>query len=367
MYFLYRLISKNRPYLAVLLIFCSVLYTSAQKSVLVFYNVENLFDPEDDPKTYDEAYTPKGNNHWDAEALHQKLDQLATVLSKIHFKDTHAFPTLIGLAEVENYNVVQRLAQHPKLQEGLYEVIHADSRDGRGIDVALLYNREHFSPLETQQYPLALRNPETNTKYYSRDVLVVQGILFGEEVFITVNHWPSRRGGRQKSNPLRLSAAQQQLQILDSIYRLQPQAKIVVMGDFNDNPIDESLQALQLPQTYLENFVPLHNSMEQLFVQGAGSLAHNDRWFLFDQLLWSPFWGSSKKGLHVETTAIFHPKWLYTPKGRYKGYPYRTARTGPYLNGYSDHFPVYAILRELKEINFPMLWGLLIFGFDALG
>ncbi len=349
MCFLYRLISANRLCFGVLLFCCSALYTSAQKSVLVFYNVENLFDPEDDPKTFDEAYTPKGYHHWDAGVLHQKLDQLAAVLSKIHFKDTHAFPALIGLAEVENYTVVQRLAQHPKLQGGHYEVIHFDSRDGRGIDVALLYNRQHFNPLETQHYPLALRHPETNTKYYSRDVLVVQGILFGEEVFITVNHWPSRRGGEQKSKPLRLAAAQQQLQILDSIYRIQPQAKIVVMGDFNDNPNDKSLQQLQRPQAYFEHFVPLHNSMQQLFAQGAGSLAHNDRWFLFDQMLWSPFWISSQEGLHVETVAIFHPKWLYTPQGRYKGYPYRTVRRGPYLNGYSDHFPVYAILNIERD------------------
>jgi hypothetical protein len=116
------------------------------------------------------------------------------------------------------------------------------------------------------------------------------------------------------------------------------------MGDFNDNPNDKSLQQLQRPQAYFEHFVPLHNSMQQLFAQGAGSLAHKDRWFLFDQMLWSLFWISSQEGLHVETVAIFHPKWLYTPQGRYKGYPYRTVRRGPYLNVYSDHFPVYAIL-----------------------
>lgn len=318
---------------------------SAQQPTVVFYNVENLFDTKDDPFTFDEAYTPEGDERWDEKILNQKMDQIASVLSKIRTKKTTPFPVLIGLAEVENYSVVQRLAQHPKLLDGAFEVLHFDSRDARGIDVALLYSTHHFIPLETQHIPLALHRSEGAQKYYSRDVLVVQGVLMGEEIFVTVNHWPSRRGGLEKSNPLRLAAAQQQLKILDSIYRLQPKAKILVMGDFNDNPNNQSLQLLENAQSRYPNYLPLQNSMRPLFNQGGGSLAHNDRWFLFDQMLWSPFWFSNTTGLAVESVHIFHPKWLYTPRGKYRGYPYRTTRKGKYLFGFSDHFPVYAVLK----------------------
>ena len=332
---------------------CSFFWLQSQEHELIgigFYNVENAFDAEDNPKTFDDDYTPQGRLSWTTARYHQKIDTIGSVIAGIGKENNIRGVSLLGLCEVENAKVIERLIHGQALLPFGYDYIHYDSPDRRGIDVALLYRKQHFLPVNTTRYRLRLRN-QKQYAIPTRDQLVVNGMLLGEEVVVLVNHWPSRRGGQQRSAPLRRAAARLQLHILDSIFAVDREAKIIVMGDFNDNPSDKSLQLLtQAPSGY-ENLQPLRNPMLPMEKKGLGSLAHRDQWFLFDQLLLSNSWWSSN-GFFFVGTRIHNPKRLQTPSGRYFGYPYRTQHQGAKLQGYSDHFPVYGIFaRNRKEIN----------------
>ena len=305
-----------------------------------FYNVENLFDAEDDALTFDDDYTPKGRQRWTSRHVEQKINQLAQVIAAMAQHTSSGFPVLLGLAEAENYLLLEQLTAHPLLRNAAYAIIHFDSPDPRGIDVALLYQPDYFLPTQIKKYPLFLKNPKTQNRLYTRDQLLVSGLLAGEQITVSVNHWPSRRGGQATSAPLRMTAARLQQRLMDSLYRTDPQAKIVVMGDFNDNPDDQSLLLLQTHATDKETFRPLTNPFLEKHKKGMGSLAFRDRWFLFDQVLISPAWMPPNGGLRFKKARIFNPHWLYTPSGRYKNYPYRTQKRGRFLRGYSDHFPV---------------------------
>jgi len=184
---------------------------------------------------------------------------------------------------------------------------------------------------------------------YTRDQLLVSELLAGKQITVSVNHWPSRRGGQATSTPLRMTAARLQQRLIDSLYRIDPQAKIVVMGDFNDNPNDQSLLLLQTHATDKETFRPLTNPFLGKHKKGMRSLAFRDRWFLFDQVLISPAWMPPNGGLQFKKARIFNPHWLYTPSGRYKNYPYRTQKRGRFLRGFSDHFPVLLQVEKPKN------------------
>lgn len=302
---------------------------------LAFYNVENLFDPTNDPKHFDEEYTPEGRKQWTQNILDQKIHQIATVIAQIGRDETKAMPLFIGLAEVENDKVIAQLSRHPLLQEQGYRVAHRESRDLRGIDVALLYKATVFDLKDIKKYPLTWQNETNRRNYYSRDILVVGGYIRQHKVNLLLNHWPSRRGGIKRSKPLRHLAAKLHSRIVDSLYKTAPETFIISMGDYNDNPSDTSLKEIES--------TGLFNPMKNLHKQGKGSLAYRDRWFLFDQMLFSKQWKNSSDLFWI-TSKIFSTPELYTPKGRYKGYPYRTALRGEHLEGYSDHLPVYSII-----------------------
>ena len=314
---------------------------------IAFYNVENLFDPENNPNTFDDDYTPEGRHRWTPVLLHQKINQLAKVIVAVGKQQTRNAPIIIGLAEVENRNVLELLIVHPKLRPFDYGIVHYDSPDARGIDVALLYQKEQFTLDDSKRYGLELINPKTQLKKTTRDQLVVGGYLAGEHLYLLVNHWPSRRGGEKRSEAGRVAAAYLQRRIIDSLQRLETTVKIIAMGDFNDNPINKSIQLLVKPDQkgYFKYFIPLFNPMENLFQNGLGSLAYNDRWFLFDQILISKTLKQGT-GLRGIKASIFNPIGLQTPEGRYKGYPFRNQIKGKKLVGYSDHFPVYLLIAK---------------------
>ena len=213
----------------------------------------------------------------------------------------------------------------------------------RGIDVALLYRKSLFLLESTKKYKLFLTDPKTQHRRTTRDQLVVSGFWHEVEFTISVNHWPSRRGGQKRSEASRNAAAQLQQKILDSIQRKNPSAYLISMGDYNDNPNDESVSLLTQKSNYRPHYEPLFNPMRKLFQNGIGSLAHRDRWHLFDQILLSQNW-KSKKGAVFIKSAVFNPPFLRNPEGKFRGYPYRTNVSGNTLNGYSDHFPVYVLI-----------------------
>lgn len=206
--------------------------------------------------------------------------------------------------------------------------------------MALLYRKSFFKVVQQTTYPLTYLDSTTVQKRYSRDLLVVEGFLNQHHIHLIVNHWPSRRGGKQKSEVARLEASKIHRQITDSIFKKHPESKLISMGDYNDDPSDKSLSWMS------EN--GLFNGMEKTFKQGIGSLAYRDRWHLFDQLLFSINW-QQNEDLYLMKTALFNPLWLQTPKGKYRGYPWRTQHAERQFKGFSDHFPVYALLVEKRE------------------
>lgn len=316
---------------------------------LVFYNVENLFDIHNDSLTFDDDYTPFGKYQWTQERYGQKLSNISKVLSEVGRKDTGSAPDIIGLCEVENRQVLDDLVNHPNLRENKYGIIHFDSPDERGIDVALLYKKSVFLPISFSSHRLLLTQEE-EFRDYTRDQLVVGGLLDGEKLHFIVNHWPSRSGGEQRSRPNRIAAAKLNRRIMDSIIREEPMAKIISMGDLNDDPIDYSLKkVLKIkPKKEITNPSDLYNPMEILHKKGHGSLAYRDKWNLFDQLFFTAnFIIGPSTELKFWKAGIFKPDYLVDQKGRYKGYPFRTYANGNYIGGYSDHFPVYILL--IKE------------------
>ena len=305
---------------------------------IAFYNTENYFDAIDDPNTFDDDYTPEGRMQWTEALVRQKSEQLAKVISQIGKATTQHAPLLIGLAEIENYKVLKQLTSNRLLYPYDYDIIHVESPDYRGIDVALLYQSKFFRPAAKKAYRLTLTDSDHGYKRTTRDLLVVSGYLNHQLISILINHWPSRRGGKQKSAQHRFKAAQLHKKITDSLFRKNKDAFIISIGDYNDNPNDKSLQWIEGKKNNR-----LIYPMRMMAKKGEGSLAHNDRWYLFDQILFSSAW-KQKKSLQLLQTAIFSPANLYTKRGRYQGYPFRTKVNGDYLEGYSDHFPVYAII-----------------------
>ena len=313
---------------------------------IAFYNLENLFDTKNDTLIFDDDRTPNGKDAWTNERYQNKLANLAKVISEIGLQHSTTSPDIIGVCEVENKKVLIDLINHPYLQTKNYGIVHLDSPDERGIDVGLLYRKSVFTPITFTSHRLLLFNTESE-RNYTRDQLVVEGFLDNEKVYFIINHWPSRSGGEVRSRPYRLEAAKLNKRIIDSIRRNNWNAKIIGMGDFNDDPIDPSFKKILKVKGKKKQLdsISLYGPMEQLFKKGFGSLAYRDRWNLFDQIyMTANFVKNSKSNFRYWKTGIFAPSYLMDPKGKYKGYPLRTYAGGNYIGGYSDHFPVYVYL-----------------------
>ena len=339
------------------------LYTFSQSekqykiSCIVFYNVENLFDIKNDSLIFDDERTPEGTYRWSAERYEKKIANITKVLSEVGAAITKTSPDIIGLCEIENRDVLEDLIYHPNLRDKNYGMVHLDSPDERGIDVALLYKRSAFLPVSYQSRRLLLFDEEGN-RDYTRDQLVVSGILDDERWYFIVNHWPSRSGGAVRSRPNRIAAARLNRRIIDSIQRLDPEGKIISMGDFNDDPRDASIKKTLHTAGTLKQLdsVYLVNPMESLYRKGQGTLAYRDKWNLFDQFLLTPN-VVANRGQHFFfwKAGIFAPSYLKTDRGPYKGYPFRTFVGTTYQGGYADHFPVYLFLLKPVERKKPLL------------
>ncbi|MEN1785277.1 MAG: endonuclease/exonuclease/phosphatase family protein [Bacteroidota bacterium] len=326
-----------------------------QIRTIAFYNVENLFDTTNDTLVLDDERTPNGVFVWTKERYQRKIAHISGVLAEIGMPFTKAPPDLIGLCEVENREVVNDLVIHPNLAHWNYGIIHFDAPDERGIDVALLYRKAAFLPTDFKAVPLMLFDVN-GYRDYTRDQLVVTGLLDGEQIHLIVNHWPSRSGGMLRSQPNRIAAAQCNRRIIDSLVALDPKARIISMGDLNDDPRDESLRkvlrTVQKPEQL--DSTKLFNPMETFFKKGRGTLAYRDNWNLFDQFVLTPNWlTSSKDQFRFWKAGIHSPEYLKIRDGKYKGYPYRTYVGTTYQGGFSDHFPVYLLLLRLVAPTAP--------------
>mgnify|MGYP000229932355 FL=1 len=305
-----------------------------------FYNVENLFDTIDNPSTADDDFTPKGKKQWTYKKYKIKVKKLGSVISQLGMKRSKYPPAIVGLVEVENAKVVNDLANSSYLRKHHYGYVHHDSPDERGIDVALLYNKIAFELLSSKTYPIFLKD-DKGDRDYTRDILKVSGNLHGELIHILVNHWSSRREGTEESEHKRIIAAETLRGIIDTIKAKEMDAKIIIMGDFNDDPNSKSVQEYLVKDDF-------YNPMESLLdVEKLGTTTYDKKWNLFDQIIFSNNFLEKEEGkLYFKHAEIFNKKWLKIFKGKLKGSPFRTYIGPWYQGGFSDHFPVYAFLKK---------------------
>jgi hypothetical protein len=321
---------------------------AAEEKVVAFYNLENCYDTLDDPITADEEFTPGGGKRYTAEILTHKLNNLSRVISELGPPGRLLPPDLLGVAEVENRAVLNLLIRQPLLVGARYRIVHFDSPDPRGIDVALLYQPGSFRVIDSQ--PISVPLPGgTKEVRYTRDILYVKGVLEGDTLHVLVNHWPSRRGGEVRSAPARMAAALICRRIIDSIVRKQSGAAVVVMGDLNDDPDSRSIVhwlGASGERVRAGSHV-LFNPWVDFYKRGIGTLANKDRWGLFDQIIFSRSLLVPQSGVWQWGLAGIHRKpYMMENQGRYKGYPMRTWDGNRYRGGFSDHFPTYITLER---------------------
>ena len=297
----------------------------AQQRVVAFYNVENLFDTLRNPSSHDEDMLPLSDKEWNRQRYNAKLHLIGEAISTM----TNDYPTLLGLAEVENRAVVQDLVSTPHLSKAGYAICHYDSPDERGIDVALLYRTEHFHYAGSR----SIRNQADPT---TRDILTVWGEMDGHPTYIVVVHWPSRIGGVKFTEPKRTASARQVRHIVDSVMTANPATRIIVMSDMNDNPRDKSitqdLRATARPTLATDLYNPFASAKR-------GSSVYDGRWNQYDNIVVSQ---------NVPLLAIdgkrraknFHHPMLLTRAGK----PRPTYDGIDYKGGASDHLPVYIVI-----------------------
>lgn len=316
---------------------------------IAFYNVENLYDTIDTPDINDTEFTPKGENGWNSKRYYEKLDRLAEVISLMGSEYTPDGPAILGLAEIENKEVVYDLTQHERIKSRGYKIVHYDSPDRRGIDVAFIYQPKYFKVESSSAHKLVIPGRDD---FFTRDMLLVSGQFMGERMHFIVAHWPSRRGGEKRSAPLREAAGKLAKSIIDSISLAEGEnAKVIFMGDLNDDPINKSIKVHMKSKGEISQVVPgtLFNPFEDLYKKGIGTLAWQDAWNLFDQIILTPAYVLNKTGFHYYKAVVFNKPFLAQKEGRFKGYPWRSFAGGAYTGGYSDHFPTYILLKRKVE------------------
>lgn len=306
---------------------------------VAFYNVENLFDTKDDPNTLDDDFTTDGKKRWGYKWYKKKIKRLSSVISQLGIHRSKFPPAIVGLVEVENAKVVADLVNSSSLRGHHYDYVHYDSPDERGIDVALMYHKQVFELIASEAFPVYLENEE-GERDYTRDILKVSGYLKGELIHILVNHWSSRREGATATEHKRITAAETARTIVSSISDKELNPKIIIMGDFNDDPTNKSVQEYLVKDDFF-------NPMEALLEKGIGTLTYNGNWNLFDQIIFSKNFLEKNKGtLYFERAEVFQKKWMRVFKGKLKDSPFRTYIGKWYQGGFSDHFPVYAFLKR---------------------
>jgi len=324
-------------------------------NTIAFYNLENLFDTEDDPQKKDEYSPIMEMAESEREDVYQKkLANMAEVIPKIGVDQAKQPPAVIGVCELENYKVLQDLVNQEALQPYDYEIVHYDSPDERSIDVALLYRSSVFRVMHSEPYEVVLyESDDPGERDYTRDVLYVKGKLDGEVIHFFVNHWPSRSGGEKRSRPNRVNAAETAKKVIDSVQSQDPYAKIMLMGDLNDGPENKSVKEIIGAKDEIEKLElkGMYNPFEKIYDQGIGTIAWRDTWDLFDHIIISkPLVDTDDyKTYSFYQAGVYNPVWLQNPKGQYKGYPYRAFVGSTFTGGYSDHFPVFMYL--LKKAN----------------
>lgn len=353
----------KRSFIVAALLLLMSLSASAQKTqqnyVIGFYNLENLFDIYDDPVKNDSEFLPEGKNKWTQAKYEKKLHNMAKVIRSMA-DNNKRWHTILGISEIENRLVIEDLVSQPEIADANYQIVHYDSPDRRGVDVALLYKPDQFTYLDSESIPFDFNSDidfsDTDTSYFkTRDILMVHGLIAGEHFAFYVAHLPSRVGG--KGGNLRSRGAEIIYNHSREMEAKYPGIKIVAMGDMNDNPTDDSMAKYLHGQERLENVTPteFYSPYISMLKAGYGSLCYQGVWSIYDlELVNYNLAHAPNGGLKIQPVTKNHGKeyygvvfkrpWMTTQKGQYKGYPFRTFSNGAFVGGYSDHYPTYIVI-----------------------
>lgn len=312
--------------------------------VVVSYNVENLFDTANDPLVDDDAFTPSGEFNWTIDRYNKKLTDLARVILSIPEKE---LPAIIGLAEIENRDVLEDLVKIRGLRRGEYEIVHDDGEDPRGIDCALLYRPELFKYKSHQYIPI---EDPVDPDYKYRGILHVKGSgPDGSNLHIFMNHWKSRSGGQQETERKRMFSAMTLRKQLDLLLSRESRFKVIVMGDFNDEPTNRSItnglsaankrKNIQMGDHY-NLFYDLHNQ------EGEGTYNYQGSWNMLDQIIVSYNLLNQGRGLSTgfDGGRILKEEWMLYDSEKYgEKLPSSTYGGPEYFGGPADHLPIYVV------------------------
>ncbi|MDH6354395.1 putative extracellular nuclease [Dysgonomonas sp. PH5-45] len=337
------MISNRIILTVVVLLFLSSSTSTAQEKrfAFAFYNLENLFDTHHDTGKYDWEYTPTGNKRWTKDRYKKKINNLAFVIDKLGKPHCPEGITILGVGEVENKQALTDLIRNKHIAKRKFGFVHHESPDARGIDVALIYEAKVFKVLSSKAYPLnKIKNQQVRTRYQ----LLVKGVLNQRDTLhIIVNHWPSRKDKRNVEQ--RDYAAKLTKRIADSILQSNTKAKIVIMGDFNDNPDNRSCRVILNAKRNKTDVKKggLYNPMWNIYKKGIGTYCYQGWWNMYDQFIISESLiapSGKNKGLAFTKAEVCRFDFLLQKQGKYKGYPLRTFSGNIFLNGYSDHLPI---------------------------
>lgn len=314
-----------------------------------FYNLENLFDTIHDAGKNDFEYLPDGVNKWGSMKYAGKLKNMATVLREMSTDILPMGLAAVGVSEVENSRVLCDLVSHEILADRGWDFVHIEGPDKRGVDCALLYNPKLFHPVASRLVPYT--TVDNDTTYKTRGFLTVSGDIAGERVHIIVNHWPSRYA----KSPARERAGVLVKAVKDSLLAAEPQSKVIIMGDMNDDPDNKSMKnclGAVREQKQVKKSGDLYNPWWNILRnKGVGTLKYRGKWNLFDQIVVSGnLLGKDRSTLKLYKPEIFSRSYMLQQEGKYKGSPKRTHAGGVWLNGYSDHLPVIIyLIKEQKQ------------------
>lgn len=329
----------------ILLSGCASLLSKKEKlHTIAFYNVEKLYDTEPSPDKNDLDFTPTGALYWSKERYDKKIKNIATVIETIGGKDG---PAILGITEVENKKVAEDLINASPIRKYNYSLIHYDAPDAIGLDVALLYKPKFFKPTSHQSFPIEKLSGNTR----AREMIEVKGLLQGEPVTIYLNHWPENNGNNRIGEQNRRAAAITLRRKIEETRKIDPDAKIIVMGDFDEIPsssiLEQQLKATGRPNPAYKD--ELYNTSYMLHVQGTGSYYRRGKFQMLDQIMISKSFLDGKGLEFVRGSATVHaPTFIKHNFGKLKNTPKRTFSGTLYLGGYSDHFAVYIKVRKAR-------------------
>jgi len=331
------------PFLSILFLNNYPLQAQDAKSErIVFYNVENLFDTENDSIKNDDEFTPDGSRNWNNYRFYDKLNNIYKVIISVGEWEP---PAVVGLCEIENRFVLNQLVYETPLKRFDYKIVHFESPDRRGIDVALIYRYKRFEPIHSE--PIQINFPD-NINSKTRDILYVKGVMFeNDTIHFFMNHWPSRWGGYLETKPKREFVASMLRLKVDSILNVDNDPHIIIMGDFNDEPWDESVKVVlnaKLDSIKIEkgDLLNLMSKYEKDWLMGTSK--YKEDWSVIDQFIISANLLSEQNAIQVSDKGaqIHNLEFLLEDDKTHGGEkPFRMFTGYRYNGGFSDHLPIF--------------------------